>query len=495
MQHMFDATAATGREPTATSCPCLPVCPPGRLTRGQRAYADPKAKDYVLSQWSEQWQGWDGFFRGTSEKLTVTEPTLWSRETCFCSRGRLIPREAIEMRHFSYGDSEVRPGTSACHHASMPQHHNTIVRQCQCARVPCIIRGAERCRCCCDVAAALLAMLSVCVRSSEGNTCSSAHAQRSVNVCAVPPGRLCPQAQAATHVTPLSSTVHVKVKFSCAQGRKFEMAYIQYYDEGYMPMEVTLKTAATLRPTEVLLGAGVWLSWCALKPGKACLPCTHAAAQVQNVLRDMNTAVHCRAWVVEVCYADAPACACRRPKDCVEWKHGGGPQGQQGKIGEPNAHCPSIHHICDWLKPPKPGAARRAQPYRIVWLGATPVSKGGARVDVIPSGHFLDVPARCKLPKAAWIDRSAMLDVIEPDRSKQARLWWGNVNGNPQPHLHEEANHAFNVALLATLEEHRGERQPRAYRFLRSRMRNAGRMLRALERDAGRALQARGAHR
>lgn len=99
----------------------------------------------------------------------------------------------------------------------------------------------------------------------------------------------------------------------------------------------------------------------------------------------------------------------------------------------------------------KPGDLEELnRPYRLWWQTPPPVVKNGTLVEVIERSHHLNVRVRCSLSDAQVIDRRGALDALETDRAKQRRLYWegqGEV-----AHLHAEANHAFNHAVLAKFE-------------------------------------------
>jgi hypothetical protein len=59
--------------------------------------------------------------------------------------------------------------------------------------------------------------------------------------------------------------------------------------------------------------------------------------------------------------------------------------------------------------------------------------------------HHLNVAHQCNLTNESIVDRRGALDILEPNRSKQRRFWWDGDT----PHLHAEANHAFNHVLLS----------------------------------------------
>lgn len=43
------------------------------------------------------------------------------------------------------------------------------------------------------------------------------------------------------------------------QGRSFSLSYVQYFTERYAPLRIALASAASLRPTDVLVSVGAWL--------------------------------------------------------------------------------------------------------------------------------------------------------------------------------------------------------------------------------------------
>lgn len=94
--------------------------------------------------------------------------------------------------------------------------------------------------------------------------------------------------------------------------------------------------------------------------------------------------------------------------------------------------------------------ARLSHPFTLWWQTPPPVARNDTLLEVLDDTHHLNVRTRCRLPDALVVDRCAALDALEPNRALQRRFWW--AGGEEQPHLHAEANHAFNHALLHKLE-------------------------------------------
>jgi hypothetical protein len=90
-------------------------------------------------------------------------------------------------------------------------------------------------------------------------------------------------------------------------------------------------------------------------------------------------------------------------------------------------------------------AVKLDRPYKLWWQTPIPAVADDKLHEYFEGEHFMNPRHVCNLSDVVVIDRRGALDVLEPDRAKQRRFWW---TGN-SPHVHSEANHAFNHALLA----------------------------------------------
>jgi hypothetical protein len=174
------------------------------------------------------------------------------------------------------------------------------------------------------------------------------------------------------------------------QGRRFTLHYIQYLTEAFTPFLATMQMAAAILPTDILVNMGVWLQ------------------------------------------DTTPSCMNRTLA----------PNADPNPDFDPN--CPSVEVIC--------GLLHSAQPYKIWWQSTTPIVKNGNIVSPTPSGHHYNIPEQCHLTEDQIIDRAGILYVIQPHVSSLKELWWDELEWGPSFHFHEEANHAFNTAVLAKFE-------------------------------------------
>jgi hypothetical protein len=85
------------------------------------------------------------------------------------------------------------------------------------------------------------------------------------------------------------------------------------------------------------------------------------------------------------------------------------------------------------------------RPYKLWWQTPIPSLSKDKFQEWFEGEHHMNPRHQCNLTDDNVIDRRAALDILEPDRTKQSKFWW---NGN-SPHVHAEANHAFNHALLS----------------------------------------------
>jgi hypothetical protein len=111
--------------------------------------------------------------------------------------------------------------------------------------------------------------------------------------------------------------------------------------------------------------------------------------------------------------------------------------------------CPKISKVCKYLN--------AEHNFRVWWMTSPPALSDvevDAVVDIIPPGHHLHLPTRCKLDPSRVVDRSEALELTQPDVTERYKLFWNTL------HLHAEANHSFNKMLLKRLKEADAENDP-----------------------------------
>ena len=102
--------------------------------------------------------------------------------------------------------------------------------------------------------------------------------------------------------------------------------------------------------------------------------------------------------------------------------------------------CTNIPEFCDFLL--------SEHPFRLWWQTTTPSLFDDDKVfQTIPPGHHLELVSRCKIPDANVLDRSAVLETLEPDEALRCKLYWGGA------HMHADANHEFNRLFISRLPE------------------------------------------